>query len=135
MFEKVNPSHPDKIAGAIGNETIIIYHNPTSTCRASEKLLQKIIESYNNKGITCTKIIPTKTNYHVQFENNDICKIVRATEKAIGIKWDIAYIEKNIDHKICETIIYPNAKSRLSNNIFFWSEGDLDNFDKERYNV
>lgn len=114
--------------------TTVIYHNPASTCRASEKLLQKIIESYNDKGIACIKILPTKTNYHVVFENGDICKIVRATEKARGIRQDIAYIEKNINHEICETIIYPNAKN-LSNNIFFWSEGDLDNFDKERYNV
>lgn len=114
--------------------TTIIYHNPASTCKASEKLLRKIIESYNDKGIACIKIVPTKTNYYVQFENGDICKIVRATEQARSIKWDIAYVERNIDHEICETIIYPNAKS-LSDNIFFWSEGDLDNFDKERYSV
>lgn len=101
----------------------IIYYN-SNFINANEQL-KAIIDKYNQVQIPVIKCHYKKIGSYAEFENGDIWRVVRANENARGHKWNIAYIERNIDYDIYQCIISPSTAHFPFSAIHLWGEGDL----------
>lgn len=80
---------------------IIYYKNYNN----GKEQFNKIIENYKKYGIDIINI--SSNNNTVQFQNGDIWRTVYCDNKAMGTKWNIAYIEHIISDKERDLFIYP----------------------------
>lgn len=75
-----------------------------------EELL-KIEKDYNQMGIeTQKKVISTHQSYII-FDNNDIWRVVRASDSGRGYATNISYIDRRIPQDVINTIIKPATKA------------------------
>lgn len=75
-----------------------------------EQLL-KIEREYNRMGIeTQKKVISTPQSYII-FDNNDIWRVVRASDSGRGYATNISYIDRRIPQNVINTIIKPATKA------------------------
>ena len=76
-----------------------------------EQLL-KIEKEYNHMGIEAQKRIISKSQCYIIFDNNDIWKVVKASECGRGECANISYIDRRIPQNIINTIIKPVTKAK-----------------------
>ena len=78
---------------------------------ANQKLLE-IEEDYNRLGIpTHKKVISQSIGSYIIFENNDMWRVVRASDSGRGYAANVSYIDRRISQEIINTIIKPATKS------------------------
>lgn len=82
---------------------IIYYKNYNN----GKEQFNKIIENYKKYGVE-PDIIHTSSNSNiVHFQNGDVWRTMYCNNKAMGTKWNIAYIEHIISNEERDLFIYP----------------------------
>ena len=77
---------------------------------AIAKLLE-IEEDYNRLGIKPTNRVIGKSQTYIVFQNNDMWRVVRASDSGRGYAANVSYIDYRISQEIINTIIKPATKS------------------------
>lgn len=78
---------------------------------AIKKLLE-IEEDYNRFGIaTYKKVINKSSGSYIIFANNDMWRVVRASDCSRGYAANVSYIDRRISQDTINTIIKPATKS------------------------
>jgi hypothetical protein len=78
---------------------------------ANQKLLE-IEEDYNRLGIpTHKKVMSQSISSYIIFENDDMWRVVRASDSGRGYAANVSYIDRRISQEIINTIIKPATKS------------------------
>lgn len=75
-----------------------------------EQLL-KIEKDYNQMGIKTQKKVINKAQSYITFDNNDVWRVVRASDFGRGYATNISYIDRRIPQDIINTIIKPVTKA------------------------
>ena len=101
----------------------VIWHN-NNYSKGLEQL-ERIIKNYEQINIPIAQQHFTKINTSVIFENGDTWKVIAANECSRGQRCNIAYIERNIDFNIYQTIICPTITAFPFSAIHLWGEGNL----------
>ena len=74
--------------------------------------LQDIIDDYAKTNIETTNIKRmTKTSAFIVFKNGDEWTVAIANDGSRGRACNIAYIDKNIDEEVVQTVIMPTIKA------------------------
>ena len=84
MIEKVNPSHPDKVADRIAGAIVDLGYNK----QKNPKIAVEVLIGHNN----CSVIIETSVNY----SKKEIRDIVKRITKVDNWKWNIKIVEQDI---------------------------------------
>lgn len=84
MIEKVNPSHPDKVADRIAGAIVDLAY----TKEENPKIAVEVLIGHNN----CSVIIETSVNY----SKKEIRDIVKRITKVDTWKWNIKIVEQDI---------------------------------------
>lgn len=84
MIEKVNPSHPDKVADRIAGAIVDLGYKK----QENPKIAVEVLIGHNN----CSVIIETSVNY----SKKEIRDIVRRITKVDNWKWNIKIVEQDI---------------------------------------
>lgn len=101
----------------------VIWHN-NNYSEALEQL-EKIIKNYERMNIPIARQCSTKNNTSVIFENGDTWEVIAAIERSRGKRCNIAYVERNIDSNIYQTIICRTIIDFPFSAIHLWGEGNL----------
>ena len=81
------------------------------TADANQKLLE-IEEDYNRLGIpTHKKVMSDSIGSYIIFANDDMWRVVRASDSGRGYAANVSYIDRRISQEIINTIIKPATKS------------------------
>lgn len=72
--------------------------------RASREL-DDITENYKRYRYKVVKKIKTKYQYQVVFDNGDVWRATNASESSRGSKANVAYIDREIDDEVVQTVI------------------------------
>ena len=75
-----------------------------------EQLL-RIEKDYNQIGIKTQKKVISKLQSYIIFDNNDIWRVVGASDCGRGYAANISYIDRRIPQNIINTIIKPATKA------------------------
>jgi hypothetical protein len=78
-----------------------------STYYIASKKLDKVVEDYKTYRIKLLRIVKSKSNYWVEFENGDIWRACSARESARGLKANVAYIDHMISPIFIDEVIKP----------------------------
>ena len=84
MIEKVNPSHPDKVADRIAGAKVDLAYSKNE----NPKVAVEVLIGHNN----CSVIIETSVNY----SKKEIRDIVKRITKVDNWKWNIKIVEQDI---------------------------------------
>ena len=84
MIEKVNPSHPDKVADRIAGAIVDLGYNK----QKNPKIAVEVLIGHNN----CSVVIETSVNY----SKKEIRDIVKRITKVDTWKWNIKIVEQDI---------------------------------------
>lgn len=82
--------------------------------KTKQKGLDKFDELINNYAKVNIGVLAIKNNHsetYVRFLNDDIWRVVPATDQSRGHACNIALIDSNIDEEIVYTVIMPTVKS------------------------
>ena len=103
-----------------------------STFQIATKKLDSVIEDYITYRINPKRIVKTKYNYYVEFENGDFWRACAARESARGLKTNIAYIDYMISPIFVDEVIKPCLTAYpFQASHYYWPEED--NFDDETF--
>ena len=96
---------------------IIFYKN--SYEKAFEKL-EEIINNYKKLNYSITQYKKSRLDTVITFSNGDYWQIKKANEHSRGFACNIAYIEREIEKTIVDTIIMPTIKAKPYTGFNFW---------------
>ena len=98
-----------------------------STFKIASLKLNEIVEQYTLYRIPPTRLVKTKYNHWVEFENGDIWRACSAHESSRGIKSNVAYIDQMISPIFVDTVIKPCTTSLPFQAIhYYWPGEDED---------
>lgn len=99
-----------------------------STFQIATKQLDEIVNSYNLCRIPTKKIMKSKNNYLVVFENGDIWRACGARENMRGIRANVSYIDHMISPIIVDEIIKPcTIAYPFQATHYYWPREDEEN--------
>lgn len=96
-----------------------------STFESACEELDEIIDDYVRFRCGIDKIVKNKNSYYVYFQNGDIWRAVKASDVMLGVRCNVAYVERNISYDIFCTIIGPCTVCPPFSAIQLYGEGNL----------
>ena len=82
--------------------------------------LNQIAAQYEKLHIYPIRIIKSKNEYNIIYENGDYWRACCANTSSRGYKSNISYIDMNIPNEIIETIILPSTTSPPYQGIIYY---------------
>lgn len=80
----------------------------TENIEAGNKKLEQMIEDYSQTKINMTSYMHSKYGSIVSFENGDRWRVVLPSDRRRGERCNIAYIDRTIDKKTVDEVIFPS---------------------------
>lgn len=87
--------------------------------------IEKIEEQYKKLNIKIKEKNKSINHYSITFENNDIWRVVLATNSARGYKCNVSYISYQTPSSIIRDIIYPTTTAFPYSAYHYYGEPSL----------